>query len=42
MKRAARGLDYPAQGIRVDRRLAKHPQIAQKKNNIPNMFIMNS
>jgi hypothetical protein len=31
MKRAARGLDYPAQGIRVDRRLAKHPQIAQKK-----------
>jgi hypothetical protein len=41
MKRAARGLDSPAQGIRVDRRLAKHPQIAPK-NNIPNMLIMNS
>jgi len=31
MKRAARGLSYPAQGIRVDRGLAKHPQIAPKK-----------
>jgi hypothetical protein len=41
MKRAARGLDYPAQSIRVDRRLAKHPPIAPK-NNILTMFIMNS
>jgi len=41
MKRAARGLDYTAQGNRVDRGLAKQPQIAPK-NNILNMFVMNS
>jgi hypothetical protein len=28
MKRAARGLDYPAQCIRVEHGLVKHPQIA--------------
>jgi hypothetical protein len=44
MKRAARGLDHPAQGIRVDRRLAKHPQIALKKQDskyVYNEFLIN-
>jgi hypothetical protein len=31
MKRAARGLDYPVQSIRVERGLTKLPQIALLK-----------
>jgi hypothetical protein len=31
MKRAVRGLDYPVQGIRVERGLAKPPQIVPLK-----------
>ena len=38
MKRAARGLDCPAQGIRIESGLARQPQAALKNNN-PNLFI---
>ena len=44
MKRAARGLDYPAQRIRVVRRLAEHPQIAPKiqySKYVYNEFLIN-
>ena len=44
MKRAARGLDYPVQSIRVERGLAKHPQIAPQKQYpkfVINEFLIN-